>query len=257
MELTTLDISQWISSFMWPFVRFGAMFLVAPIFGARTVPVRIRVVLAVALAVLVQPRVGQVPVAEFLGPGWVLLMVQQVLIGVLMGVILQVAFSAVVIAGQTIATSMGLGFASAVDPQNGVQVTMVGQFYTIIATLMFLALNGHLALIEILALSFEMAPLSLSAYSVDGLWQMVLWSGQMFAGAVLVSLPVVVGVLMVNLAFGIVTRAAPQLNIFAVGFPVTMLVGFVLMLVSMPTLEPVLPALFENSFAFMRSSLLP
>jgi len=242
---------------MWPFVRFGAMFLVAPIFSARSIPVRIRIILAFSLAILVQPKVGAVPVAEFLGGGWVLLMVQQVLIGVLMGVILQVAFSAVVIAGQTIATSMGLGFASAVDPQNGVQVTVVAQFYTIIATLLLLALNGHLALIEILALSFEMVPLSTAAYSVEGLWQVVLWSGQMFVGGVLVSLPVVVGVLMVNLAFGIVTRAAPQLNIFAVGFPVTLLVGFVLMLIGVSALEPVLPALFENSFAFMRSSLLP
>lgn len=257
MELSSLEITQWISSFMWPFVRFGAMFMVAPFFGARNIPVRIRVILALTLALLVQPKLAAVPVAEFLGPGWVLLMVQQVLIGTMLGVILQVAFSAVVLAGQTIATSMGLGFASAVDPQNGIQVTMVGQLYTIIATLMFLAFNGHLALVEILALSFELAPLSIGAFSIDGLWEMVLWSGQMFAGAVLMSLPVVVGVLMVNLAFGIVTRAAPQLNIFAVGFPVTMLVGFVLMLVSISSLDSVLPALFENSFAFMHSTLLP
>lgn len=242
---------------MWPFIRFGAMFLVAPFFGARNIPVRQRIVLALLLALIIQPTLPAMPEFVLMGPGMILLVVQQVLIGVMLGVILQIAFAAVVIAGQTIATTMGLGFASSVDPQNGVQVTVIAQFYTIMATLIFLAMNGHLILLKILANSFHWVPVSMTALSLEGIWRMLMWSGEMFTGAVLISLPVVVGVLMVNLAFGIVTRAAPSLNIFAVGFPVTMLVGFILMWLSIGTLEPVLPQLFENTFAFMRTALEP
>ncbi|MEP5765385.1 MAG: flagellar biosynthetic protein FliR [Halieaceae bacterium] len=250
MTLTTAEIVTWIGSFAWPFLRFSAMMLVAPFFGARTIPVRIRVLLAVFLALMIAPMVPR-PDIELLSAAGFLLLLQQLLAGILLGVILQAVFATLAIAGQNVATSMGLGFASMVDPQNGVQVTLIGQFYMILATLIFLGMNGHLVMIELLARSFLVLPLSTQVIEVSALWEVVIWSGEMFSSGVLVSLPVVTGVLMVNLALGVVTRAAPQLNIFAVGFPITMLAGFILLLLVIPTLQPILLELFERSFQFM------
>lgn len=235
---------------MWPFLRFSAMMLVAPFFSARTIPARIRVLLAFFLALLVAPTVP-VSSVDLLSPAAFLMMIQQVLVGILLGVILQAVFASLAIAGQTVATSMGLGFASAVDPQNGIQVTMVGQFYLILATLIFLSLNGHLVMIEILAASFKTLPLNGSTISLQSMWQVVIWCGEMFVTALLISLPVVVGVLMVNLALGVVTRTVPQLNIFAVGFPITIMAGFALLLLSLPTLEPLMNGLFTSGFLLM------
>lgn len=239
---------------MWPFLRFSAMMLVAPFFGARSIPTRIRVLLAFFLALMVAPGLQQSNV-DLLSGAALLLVLQQVLVGVLLGVILQAVFASLTIAGQTVATSMGLGFAAAVDPQNGIQVTMVGQFYLILSTLIFLSLDGHLMMIEILAGSFRTLPLDSPGISMQSLWRVVTWCGEMYVSALLVALPVVVGVLMVNLALGVITRATPQLNIFAVGFPVTMLAGFVLLLLALPTLQPLLLALFERCFLFMRDLL--
>jgi flagellar biosynthetic protein FliR len=256
MTLSTVDIFSWVASFLWPFVRFSAMFLVAPFFGSRSIPVRSRVVLAMLLALMIAPLVPAPDVVLLSSTGFLLLL-QQVLAGILLGLLLQAVFAAVVMAGQTIATTMGLGFASTVDPQNGVQVAVVGQFYLILATLIFLALDAHLVVLELLAGSFLVLPVSTQVIPVDRLMEVVLWCGRMFADAVLISLPVVAGILLINVALGVVTRAAPQLNIFAVGFPVTILVGFLLMLVAIPVLQPVFTEMFAENFRYMTDVLRP
>lgn len=202
---------------------------------------------------LVQPVLPTPPPVDPISPEGVLVVVQQVAIGVVMGVILQVTFAALILAGQTIATSMGLGFASAIDPQNGVQVTVVGQYYLILANLIFLSLNGHLVVIDILVTSFHVIPIGSNPISAEIFSLVAIWGTKMFAGSLLIALPIVAGVLLVNLAFGVLTRAAPQLNIFAVGFPVTILVGFILMIFSVPVLQPVLLDLFESTFLLMRN----
>jgi flagellar biosynthetic protein FliR len=232
------------------------MLLVAPFFGARSIPVRSRVVLAMLLALMIAPLVPA-PEVELLSSTGFLLLLQQVLAGILLGLLLQAVFAAVVMAGQTIATTMGLGFASTVDPQNGVQVAVIGQFYMILATLIFLAVDAHLVMIELLAGSFLVLPVSTQVVPVDRLMEVVLWCGRMFADAVLISLPVVAGILLVNVALGVVTRAAPQLNIFAVGFPVTILAGFVLMLLAVPILQPVFTEMFTETFRYMTDVLRP
>jgi len=180
-----------------------------------------------------------------------LVIFQQLAIGLVMGMALQIMFATFVMAGQVMATAMGLGFASTVDPQNGVQVTMLGQFYLIIATLFFLAMDGHLLAIQMLADSFVAIPISSDIISIEIFWNITLFCAEMFISAVLISLPVLVGVLLVNLAFGVMTRAAPQLNIFAVGFPTTMLAGFTLMLLSLPVISPLVVELYTNSFDFI------
>lgn len=254
MELDLDIITGWVEDFFWPFLRIGALFIASPIFGARTVPVRIRILLAVAVTVLLQPTLPYLTPIDVISADGFLVIFQQLLVGLLMGIALQIMFASLVMAGQIIATTMGLGFASSVDPQNGIQVTMIGQLYLILATLYFLSMDGHLLMIQMLADSFVAIPISMDLIPVQLLFNIALFAAQMFLSAVLIALPIMVGVLLVNLGFGVMTRAAPQLNIFAVGFPTTMLAGFVLIYLCLPVLSPVLQNLFNISFEFIRIS---
>ncbi len=253
MEISLDDIMAVTGDFFWPFLRIGALFAVAPVFSARAVPVRVRIILAVLITLLVQPSLPYLEPVEPLSATGFLLILQQLGIGIVMGLIMQIVMGALVMAGQAIATTMGLGFASSVDPQNGVQVTMMGQLYLIIGTLYLLAVDGHLLLIDVLVQSFLYIPIGTPFNGLEVFGAVALFTSELFVAAVLIALPVVVGVLLVNLAFGVVTRAAPQLNIFAVGFPVTMLAGFVLVLFSLPVLFPALERFFTAGFDFMRT----
>jgi flagellar biosynthetic protein FliR len=154
---------------------------------------------------------------------------QQILTGIMMGFVLQLVFSAIIFAGQGIAYSMGLGFASMVDPGTGVSVPVVSQFYLVMSTLLFLTLGGHLVLIEMLIDSFNTLPIGPEGIERVDLWAILAWSSRLFSAGLLMAMPPIACLLMVNIAFGVVTRAAPQLNIFAVGFPVTLLLGQILM----------------------------
>ena len=168
-----------------------------------------------------------------------------------MGFILQMVFGAMVVAGQTIATSMGLGFAATIDPQNGVQVPVVSQYFLILATLVFLALNGHLLLIETIVESFYLWPIASGGLPENLAMQTVTWISAVFKGALLIALPAVAAILLVNLAFGVMTRAAPQINIFAVGFPITIIAGFIMIFLSLPVFLPQFTTLLEAGFVQM------
>lgn len=239
MTLTTATIGAWVASFVWPFARFGAMFMVAPFFGARSVPVRIRVCLAALLALLVAPTLPVSAIDPMSSDGLVAFILQ-LLAGALLGFIMQIVFAALSIAGQVLATTMGLGFASTVDPQNGQQSATLGQLYSLFGILIFLALDCHLALIQVLADSFRILPADATAISAATIREVVSWSGSMFATGLRLVLPAVFGVLMVNLALGIITRAAPQLNIFSVGFPLTIISGLIFIVLTLGSLDPVL-----------------
>jgi len=235
----------WAQGYYWPFLRISALFLASPIFSASSFPVRARILLAVLVTALIMPSLPEMSVAEPLSATGLLFAGQQVVIGLAMGFILQMVFGAVVIAGQSLAMTMGLGFAMAVDPQNGVQVPVLSQLYVIFATLIFLAIDGHLILIQFLADSFVLLPVGLDDWSNDFGINVVLWGSQMFLGALLLVLPALTAILLINVAFGVITRAAPQLNIFAVGFPVTILAGFIFITLSMPSVFERLVNMFD------------
>lgn len=234
MVVSANEFAGFVTFALWPFMRIAAMIGTAPVFSSDMVPMRIRLVLALAVTAMVLPVLPPVPVADPISAQGVLISVQQVLIGVAMGFTLRLVFSALTVAGQTVATSMGLGFASTVDPQNGVQVPVVSQLYVILATLLFLVFNGHLMLIELVADSFKSMPVALDGLTRNGLWALVGWGSDMFAGAMLIAMPVVASILLLNISFGVITRAAPQLNIFAVGFPLTILMGFIILWLTLP-----------------------
>jgi len=236
MIFSETAIASFLAGFLWPLMRIGSIFVAAPIFSSRQVPARWRAALALVITWLVMPILPPMPVVETFSHEALLIAVQQIAIGVLIGFILQLVFASLVFAGQVMAYSMGLGFASMMDPQNGVQVPVVSQFYLILVTLLFLVLNGHLILIEVVVDSFATMPVAVDGLSRNTLWDFVIWGGRVFSGGLLMALPVVTALLVTNLGMGIITRAAPQLNIFAVGFPMTMMIGFVIMWATVPDL---------------------
>jgi flagellar biosynthetic protein FliR len=138
------------------------------------------------------------------------------------------------------------------DPQNGVSVPVVGQFYTVLATMLFLILNGHLILVDTLVQSFKTMPIGAFSLQPEKLWQIVLWSKWIFIAALAIALPSITALLLVNVAFGVMTRASPQLNIFAVGFPITILLGFIAILASLPYFVPKFQEILNQAFSFMR-----
>ena len=245
--------SEGLAGAFWPFFRIAGVLMVAPVFGARLVPARVRVALALGITLVMAPLLppGPEPGLSLLTG---LLVVQEIVLGVMMGFALQMIFDALVIAGQTIAMTMGLGFAMLVDPQRGVSVPVLSQFFLIIGVLVFLSLDGHLATLRMLAFSFESLPVG-EPLARESLWGLVTWGGEMFAGAVRVALPAVVAILVVNIAFGVMSRAAPTLNLFAVGFPSALLLGFLILLINIgnlsATMGELMDAAFTNIAAFL------
>lgn len=256
MEFTAADLSKLVASFMWPFMRIGAMLLAAPVFGAQNIiPARIRIGLAVMLTFAIMPMLPAPPAVPPLSAAGLLISAQQLLIGFTTGFIMQLVFSALVVAGHSVAMSMGLGFAQFIDPQNGIQVPVVSKFYVIIGTLLFLVINGHLVLLQVIFGSFESLPVGAELLGRDSFLMLALWGSKMFAGALLIALPALITIMLINFTFGIMTRAAPTMNIFAVGFPTTMAAGFIIMLITLPNLLPRFTGLVMDGFRLIQKIL--
>jgi len=257
MEFTDAQIGAWVGSFVWPLFRIASFLMIIPVFGTQLVPMRVRSGLAFLMAFLVAPLIPEVPLVEALSINALLITVQQVFIGALMGLMFVMLLQIFVVAGQIIAMQMGLGFASMVDPTNGVTVPVLSQIYLICVTLIFLAMNGHLVMLEMIVESFSIWPISqdiLGGKSIqpEVLWQFLMRINWLFASALLVAFPVITAVLIVNLSFGIVTRAAPQMNVFSLGFPIGMLFGLFLIWVSFAELGPMLERFSFELFEFFR-----
>ena len=228
MNFTEDELLAYLASFVWPFLRLSSMFIAIPVFSVASVPPTLRVVIGLLITLVVVPVLPAMPNIDlFSYQGW-MVSAQQLAIGVTTGFILQMVMSIMLFAGQTIAYSMGLGFASMVDPTSGVQVPVIAQLFVISSSLLFLAVDGHLLLIEMLVQSFTTLPVAMVGVEADDLWRVLAWSGQIFAGGLLLSMPIMATVLFVNISFGIASKAAPQLQLFGVGFPITILLGMVL-----------------------------
>jgi len=255
VELDADQLGAWVGSIVWPFIRISAMLLANPVFGSRSIPMRVRIVLTAALTVLVAPLVGTIdPVDPVSAMGlWITL--NEILIGLAMGLALAFVFAVFVMAGEQMANAMGLGFASMVDPLNGANVPIVSQFLQIIAYLLFFAISGHTLVIELMASSFELMPVGESVISLAAIRALTAWASQMFVGAALLAIPVIALLLLVYVALGVMTRAAPQMNIFSVGFPLTILSGFVTIMLVMPTMSSHFSALMLQSLTLVRTVL--
>jgi flagellar biosynthetic protein FliR len=239
--------------YFWPFVRIGAFLMVAPIVGARFVPPRFRIVLAGAITLLVAPLVALPAGITPLSVAGIVVTVQQLLIGVATGFVLQVIFDSLAMGGQLLANSMGLSFAFNVDPQHGASTPVVGTMYMLMVTLTFLALNGHLAMIEALVAGFHTLPIGTTGFGAEQWWLITEWGNQLFAGALSVALPGMTALLIVNLGFGVMSRAAPSLNMFAVGFPITLVFGLLIILMGLPAVQSSFSTLIGESLVLVRS----
>jgi flagellar biosynthetic protein FliR len=253
LTLTSGQIEAWMAAYLWPLLRIGACLMVAPVFGARFVPGRYRIILAGAITLLVAPLLPPMPDTSPFSPQGIVITVQQLVIGVAIGFVLQIVFDALAMGGQLLANTMGLSFAFNVDPLRGTSTPALGQFYTLIATLTFLALNGHVAIVQGLVDGFRTLPVGATGLGTQGYWQIVNWAELLFRGALMVALPGLTALLIVNLAFGVVSRAAPSLNLFAIGFPVTLVGGLLIVLAGLPSMQDGFISLMRESLAFASS----
>lgn len=253
ITLTTGQLEALLAAYLWPFLRIGACLMVAPLFGATFVPPRLRIVLAAAVTLLAAPLLPAPPagIETFSLPGF-LIAVQQVLIGAATGFVLQVAFDALSMGGQLLANGMGLGFAFNVDPLRGTSTPVLGQLYMIVVTLTFLALDGHLLLIRTLVEGFERLPVGVSPPASTWL-AIANWGAQLFAGALAVALPGMTAMLVANLAIGVMSRAAPTLNLFAVGFPLTLAFGLATVWLGLPAVQSGAVELVTRAFALIET----
>jgi flagellar biosynthetic protein FliR len=234
LNFTEEQILNQVALFIWPLMRISAMFVSIPLFSIRAVPARVRLILSIAITLVIMPLLPPLPpVAMFSYTGFMMALTQFV-IGLTTGFILQLVFAAVVFTGQGVALSMGLGFSMMVDPQNGQQVPVIAQLYTVTTTLIFISLDGHLMLIQMLLDSFKTLPIGVDGIDKADIWSILLWSSRMFAGGLLLAMPIIASLLLVNVIFGVAARSAPQLQIFSVGFPVTLMLGLLLVWKTLP-----------------------
>jgi len=241
---------------MWPLIRISAFFMAVPIIGTKIIPTRVRLALAFSLSLLVTPLLSDLPEVELMSMAGVMVIINQVIIGLAMGFVMQVAMQIFTLTGQLIAMKMGLGFASMNDPSSGVSVTIISQYYLILSTLLFLSVNGHLVLIDYIVDSFRYLPISSGGLSAEKFWFIASLGSWMFGSALVISLPLLTALLVVNLAFGVMSRSAPQMNVFAVGFPITLVFGMLLMWVGMMSFLPNFYQFIEQGYGNMRQLLL-
>ena len=231
MNLILDDLVQILITGLIPFLRISALLLAAPLVSLRVVSVRIRIALAIVLTAFIFPMLD-LPVIDATSADGIRLIVQELFIGILFAIVLQVVNAAMVLAGQSMSMSMGLGMAQTIDPNAG-QVPVLSSFLVVLSTLIFLSVGGHLIMIKLILQSFEVLPIGGAIMVKETLANVIEWTAMAFLGAVLVALPIMLTMMLINLCIGIVTRAAPALNIFAVGFPAMVLTGMVLVVVYM------------------------
>lgn len=250
-EVSVQQIYTWIAQYFFPFCRIGAFFMILPVLSTQLVPQRIRLGLAMATTLLLAPLLKPMPQVELLSLSTLLIILQQIMIGLALGFIVQILFQIFVIGGQAVAMQNGLGFATLVDPVNGISVASISQVYLMMVNLLFFAFNGHLAVMHLLADSFRTLPVSASGIVIDRYFDIVKIGSWMFTGALMVALPSTIALLVVNIAFGVIARVAPQMNIIAVGFPFTMVMGLIIIWLTLANVLPQYENLSEEALRFM------
>ena len=241
------QLVAWLSPILWPFLRVLALFSVAPVFSLRSIPLRAKIGLAFLIALSAQATLINQPVVAINGPGALGAVVQQVGVGMSIGFAVRLVFAAVELAGELVGLQMGLNFAAFFDPSSNAQVSAVSRFLGHMSTLLFVVINGHLMVLMALIKSFDNFP-------VDGNFLLVLqqiklyaFGTELFASALWIALPMIAMLLFVNLTLGIISRVAPQMNIYAIGFPITLTMGLVGITATLPMLDQPVMALMQRT----------
>lgn len=250
LTVSSIQLNAWLAAFFWPFFRILALVASVPFFGARGIPAHIKIATAFLLTILIAPLLPPMPSVQLASAQGLLILAQQLMIGYAMGLTMQLAFSAMEMAGHITGLQMGLGFATFFDPQNSTQVPILGQFLGVMAMLLFLAFNGHLMVISALVESFNILPVGNIGAITN--WKAIGLAGSnIFMWGLLLSMPVLAALMLANVALAVLTRAAPQLNIFAVGFPITLALGLIVLSLSLPYFLPLFSGILEYSIQVM------
>jgi flagellar biosynthetic protein FliR len=241
------QLMAWISPVLWPFLRVLAVFTSAPIFSIRAFPVRARILLALLVAMAAQATLPEMPVIDLNSSAALGVAVQQVVIGLSIGFAVRLVFAAFELAGEVVGFQMGLNFAAFFDPTLNTQSSAVARFFAYMASLLFVVLNGHLMVLMAVTRSFEAFPVTQNFLESLRVMQLHTMGGELFASALWIALPMLALLLFTNLALGIISRVAPQMNIYAVGFPITLAVGLIGLTATLPMLDRPFQALLERS----------
>ncbi len=246
ISFSQATLEGYIADFFIPFVRIMALIAVAPVLGNRAIPARVKIALGVLVTLSAAPLISagaKIPLDSFIG---FMAIGREILIGVAMGLSVRLIFAAIEMAGEVAGLQMGLSFAGYIDPSTGGTNNAVGSFFGIMAVLLFLSLNGHLLLLSGVIESFERLPIG-SGNAAQISKSLVSAGSQIFSAALSISLPIIVVLLIANLGLGIMSRIAPQLNVFAVGFPISLTIGLTSILLLLPYLERPMRILLEHS----------
>ena len=244
INLSAAQLDLWMAGFLFPLARIMGLIATAPILSNRAIPARIRMGFGAAMTLALIPALPPSGLIVGSWPG-LLALLQQMLIGIALGFSMRVVFTAIDLAGELIGLQMGLGFAMFYDPDNAAQSPVISEFLGLLAMLIFLSINGHLTLLAVIGNSFEWWPVGADLFPANGWMAIARWGSTIFSAGVMLALPVIAALLVVNIALAVLTRAAPTLNLFAIGFPVTLIAGFVMLLLSMPFFAPALQQLFD------------
>lgn len=254
LTFTEAQFAAWVSPVFWPFLRTLAVFTSAPIFSSRAFPLRAKIALAFLVALSVQATLPVAPVIGFNDPGALGVALQQVVVGLSIGFAIRVVFAAAELAGEVVGFQMGLNFAAFFDPAMNGQSSAVARFFTYVTYLLFVVLNGHLMVLMAVNKSFRNFPVEQGFLESMAKLRLYELGSALFASALWMALPMVGMLMFVNVALGIISRVAPQMNIFAVGFPITLVVGMVGIAFTLPMLEQPYIALMEQAIALFASN---
>jgi len=250
MEFTEAIVNQFLADFLLPLSRISALISTMIGFGAKAIPTKIKLFLALTVTVAVIPAIPPTNVDSLLSFQTSILVAEQTIIGIMLGFVTVMVVNTFTLAGQIVAMQSGLGFASLVDPTSGMNVPAVGQFFLILSSLLFWAMDGHLAYLQFVVMSFETLPIGMESFDSIKYREIVEWGAWMFATALSLSMAPLTAMLLINFSFGIMTRAAPQLNIFAIGFPITMCSGLLIMWLTMGNFLTHFNAQWERALDF-------
>lgn len=237
MTFTEAQVLAWVSPLLWPFLRVLALFGSMPLFAQRSVPMRLRVALAFLIALCAQVSLPTMPVVALDSSQVLLLVVQQVLIGLTIGFAVRIVFAAIELAGEVIGLQMGLNFAGHFDPASGSTATTLSRFYGVSVSWLFIVVNGHLLLIAAVVQSFHAFPVGPEPFAFLRALEPQSWGAEIFRLGLWIALPMIAMLTFVNLVLGVVSRVAQQMNVFAIGFPITLSVGLLGVLMTLPLMS--------------------
>jgi flagellar biosynthesis protein FliR len=251
ISLSSVELNTWIASFLWPLTRILGLIMTAPLFGNLSVPASVKIALGVMLALIIAPGVPAIPAMDPMSFAGLLIVAQQLLTGAAMGFAMQLVFTGVEMAGEVTGLTMGFGFATFFDPQTRGRSSAINQFLSLLAIMLFLATNVHLVMLSTLAESFVTLPISAPPFG-GGFREIAMWGSTIFSSGTQLALPMIAALLITNIALGVLTRAAPQLNLFGIGFPITLGAGFIVLALSLPYLATPLGRMFVAGVDMMR-----